>query len=234
MQIHSIYGLRNSVASFFRQGETPQKKKRNLACQKRGEKQTDHKHFRFWYFPCLSFFHPFLSTFLFLSLVRSDIWLRRRRPKKTANKNAAACSSSSSSSFRINDKLFETQKLKFVEGENNLFNVSVSGSIPKEELESPTTIECFLTVPETNYTKKRSTIYYGKSAPKPPRSTTQPTQPFQTSPERKPNAKLVIVNEFFSSSCCAFVVLLAFFSTSLVFHGKLIVCMCGCAFSYFI
>ncbi|EDS40717.1 conserved hypothetical protein [Culex quinquefasciatus] len=61
----------------------------------------------------------------------------------------------------INDKLFETQKLKFVEGENNLFNVSVSGSIPKEELESPTTIECFLTVPETNYTKKRSTIYYG-------------------------------------------------------------------------
>lgn len=154
--------------------------------------------------------------------------------KKTANKNAAACSSWSSSSFRINDKLFETQKLKFVEGENNLFNVSVSGSIPKEELESPTTIECFLTVPETNYTKKRSTIYYGKSAPKPPRSTTQPTQPFQTSPERKPNAKLVIVNEFFSSSCCAFVVLLAFFSPSLVFHGKLIVCMCGCAFSYFI
>ncbi|XP_038107803.1 uncharacterized protein LOC6051898 isoform X2 [Culex quinquefasciatus] len=62
--------------------------------------------------------------------------------------------------IRINDKLFETQKLKFVEGENNLFNVSVSGSIPKEELESPTTIECFLTVPETNYTKKRSTIYY--------------------------------------------------------------------------
>ncbi|XP_038107805.1 uncharacterized protein LOC6051898 isoform X4 [Culex quinquefasciatus] len=65
--------------------------------------------------------------------------------------------------IRINDKLFETQKLKFVEGENNLFNVSVSGSIPKEELESPTTIECFLTVPETNYTKKRSTIYYAIS-----------------------------------------------------------------------
>ncbi|XP_058835315.1 uncharacterized protein LOC131692345 isoform X3 [Topomyia yanbarensis] len=62
--------------------------------------------------------------------------------------------------IRINDKLFETQKLKSVLGENNLYNVSISGSIPKEELESPTTIECFLMVPETNYTKKRSTIYY--------------------------------------------------------------------------
>ncbi|XP_058463545.1 uncharacterized protein LOC131437905 isoform X2 [Malaya genurostris] len=62
--------------------------------------------------------------------------------------------------IRINDKLFETQKLKSVQGENNLYNVSISGSIQKEELESPTTIECFLMVPETNYTKKRSTIYY--------------------------------------------------------------------------
>ncbi|XP_055528842.1 uncharacterized protein LOC129720935 isoform X4 [Wyeomyia smithii] len=62
--------------------------------------------------------------------------------------------------IRINDKLFETQKLKSVQGENNLYNVSISGSIPKEELESPTTIECFLMVPETTYTKKRSTIYY--------------------------------------------------------------------------
>ncbi|XP_055600640.1 uncharacterized protein LOC129749632 isoform X3 [Uranotaenia lowii] len=62
--------------------------------------------------------------------------------------------------IRINDKLFETQKLKSVQGENNLYNVSISGSIPKEDLESPTTIECFLMVPETNYTKKRSTIYY--------------------------------------------------------------------------
>lgn len=129
--------------------------------------------------------------------------------------------------FRINDKLFETQKLKFVEGENNLFNVSVSGSIPKEELESPTTIECFLTVPETNYTKKRSTIYYGKSPQPQP-----PAQPFQTS-SKENQTKLVIVNDFFVvvlSSCFSF-----FFSICrVVFRGKLIVCMCGCAFSYFI
>nr|XP_029712850.1 uncharacterized protein LOC115257411 [Aedes albopictus] len=64
--------------------------------------------------------------------------------------------------IRINDKIFETPKPRSVLGENNLYNVSISGSIPKEELESPTMIECYLTVPETNYTKKRSTIYYGK------------------------------------------------------------------------
>nr|XP_029713730.1 uncharacterized protein LOC109400004 isoform X3 [Aedes albopictus] len=62
--------------------------------------------------------------------------------------------------IRINDKIFETPKPRSVLGENNLYNVSISGSIPKEELESPTMIECYLTVPETNYTKKRSTIYY--------------------------------------------------------------------------
>ncbi|XP_065074427.1 uncharacterized protein LOC135698390 isoform X2 [Ochlerotatus camptorhynchus] len=62
--------------------------------------------------------------------------------------------------IRINDKIFETPQPRSVQGENNLYNVSISCSIPKEELESPTTIECYLTVPETNYTKKRSTIYY--------------------------------------------------------------------------
>ncbi|XP_021710962.1 uncharacterized protein LOC5571100 isoform X1 [Aedes aegypti] len=66
--------------------------------------------------------------------------------------------------IRINDKIFETPKPRSVLGENNLYNVSISGSIPKEELESPTTIECYLTVPETNYTKKRSTIYYARNA----------------------------------------------------------------------
>lgn len=68
----------------------------------------------------------------------------------------------STTADRINDKIFETPKPRSVLGENNLYNVSISGSIPKEELESPTMIECYLTVPETNYTKKRSTIYYGK------------------------------------------------------------------------
>ncbi|XP_058059972.1 uncharacterized protein LOC131210690 isoform X3 [Anopheles bellator] len=67
--------------------------------------------------------------------------------------------------IRINDELFETENLKSVQGENGLFNVSISGRIRKDQLESPAMIECLLSIPETNYNKRRSTTYYDPDAP---------------------------------------------------------------------
>ncbi|XP_049539532.1 uncharacterized protein LOC125953795, partial [Anopheles darlingi] len=63
--------------------------------------------------------------------------------------------------IRINDELFTTDNLKSVRGENGLYNASISGRIRKDQLESPATIECLLSIPETNYNKRRSTTYYG-------------------------------------------------------------------------
>ncbi|XP_035898968.1 uncharacterized protein LOC126568374 isoform X4 [Anopheles maculipalpis] len=66
--------------------------------------------------------------------------------------------------IRINYELFETENLKSVQGENGLYNVSISGRIRKDQLESPAMIECLLSIPETNYNKRRSTTYYGFNA----------------------------------------------------------------------
>ncbi|XP_053670482.1 uncharacterized protein LOC128720810 isoform X2 [Anopheles nili] len=62
--------------------------------------------------------------------------------------------------IRINYALFETENLKSVKGDNGLYNVSISGRIRKDQLESPAMIECLLSIPETNYNKRRSTTYY--------------------------------------------------------------------------
>ncbi|XP_035786985.1 uncharacterized protein LOC118464032 isoform X3 [Anopheles albimanus] len=67
--------------------------------------------------------------------------------------------------IRINDELFTTDNLKSVRGENGLYNASISGRIRKDQLESPATIECLLSIPETNYNKRRSTTYYDPEAP---------------------------------------------------------------------
>uniref|UniRef100_A0A182MM10 Ig-like domain-containing protein n=1 Tax=Anopheles culicifacies TaxID=139723 RepID=A0A182MM10_9DIPT len=64
--------------------------------------------------------------------------------------------------IRINYELFETENLKSVQGENGLYNVSISGRIRKDQLESPAMIECLLSIPETNYNKRRSTTYYAE------------------------------------------------------------------------
>ncbi|XP_050094854.1 uncharacterized protein LOC126577352 isoform X3 [Anopheles aquasalis] len=66
--------------------------------------------------------------------------------------------------IRINDELFTTDNLKSVRGENGLYNASISGRIRKDQLESPATIECLLSIPETNYNKRRSTTYYDPEA----------------------------------------------------------------------
>ena len=49
-------------------------------------------------------------------------------------------------------------------GQSNdgLYEAIVRVKIPKISLKSPTAINCVLTIPGTNYTKKRETIYYGK------------------------------------------------------------------------
>ncbi|XP_040165200.1 uncharacterized protein LOC120901374 isoform X4 [Anopheles arabiensis] len=67
--------------------------------------------------------------------------------------------------IRINYELFETENLKSVQGENGLYNVSISGRIRKDQLESPAMIECLLSIPETNYNKRRSTTYYDPDSP---------------------------------------------------------------------
>lgn len=45
---------------------------------------------------------------------------------------------------------------------SGLFELTVERQLPKTELESPTTINCILSLPGTDYTKKRETIFYGK------------------------------------------------------------------------
>uniref|UniRef100_A0AAG5DTJ1 Ig-like domain-containing protein n=1 Tax=Anopheles atroparvus TaxID=41427 RepID=A0AAG5DTJ1_ANOAO len=67
--------------------------------------------------------------------------------------------------IRINNELFETENLKSVQGENGLYNASISGTLRKDQLESPAQIECLLTIPETNYNKRRSTTYYDPDTP---------------------------------------------------------------------
>lgn len=49
-------------------------------------------------------------------------------------------------------------------GQSNdgLYEAIVRVKIPKINLKSPTAINCVLTIPGTNYTKKRETIFYGK------------------------------------------------------------------------
>lgn len=49
-------------------------------------------------------------------------------------------------------------------GQSNdgLYEAMVRVKIPKTSLKSPTAINCVLTIPGTNYTKKRETIFYGK------------------------------------------------------------------------
>uniref|UniRef100_A0A182PT32 Uncharacterized protein n=1 Tax=Anopheles epiroticus TaxID=199890 RepID=A0A182PT32_9DIPT len=76
--------------------------------------------------------------------------------------------------IRINYELFETETPKSVQGDNGLYNVSLSGRIRKDQLESPAMIECLLSIPETNYNKRRSTTYYGKSRRENKPSSTSP------------------------------------------------------------
>lgn len=45
---------------------------------------------------------------------------------------------------------------------DGLYEAIVRVKIPKINLKSPTAINCVLTIPGTNYTKKRETIFYGK------------------------------------------------------------------------
>lgn len=45
---------------------------------------------------------------------------------------------------------------------DGLYDTSVSAYISRHDIESPTTINCVLSVPKTNYVKKKETIYYGE------------------------------------------------------------------------
>ncbi|XP_058170132.1 uncharacterized protein LOC131285295 [Anopheles ziemanni] len=62
--------------------------------------------------------------------------------------------------IRINQEPFEAENLNSIQGDNGLYNASISGTLRKDKLESPAQIECLLTIPDTNYCKRRSTTYY--------------------------------------------------------------------------
>ena len=46
---------------------------------------------------------------------------------------------------------------------DGLFDVKILSKIPQTALKSETIINCQLVIPNTNYTKKRETVYYGKT-----------------------------------------------------------------------
>lgn len=48
-------------------------------------------------------------------------------------------------------------------GEDGLYDYVARVEVDKEPLESPTTFNCMLSLPGTNYTKKRELLFYGKS-----------------------------------------------------------------------
>lgn len=45
---------------------------------------------------------------------------------------------------------------------DGLYDTSVSAFISRHDIESPTTINCVLSVARTSYVKKKETIYYGE------------------------------------------------------------------------
>lgn len=45
-----------------------------------------------------------------------------------------------------------------------MFDVKVVAKYPKDALKSETIINCQLTMPGTDYTKKQETVYYGELA----------------------------------------------------------------------
>lgn len=46
---------------------------------------------------------------------------------------------------------------------DGLFDVKIISRVPQTALKSETIINCQLVIPNTNYTKKRETVYYGKT-----------------------------------------------------------------------
>ncbi|KAK9496499.1 hypothetical protein O3M35_013214 [Rhynocoris fuscipes] len=43
---------------------------------------------------------------------------------------------------------------------DGLYDIEASLTIDEKDLKSPATFECILRIPETNYTVKKSTVYY--------------------------------------------------------------------------
>lgn len=44
---------------------------------------------------------------------------------------------------------------------DGLYDVKIVSKLPQESLKSETIINCQLVIPDTNYTRKRETVYYG-------------------------------------------------------------------------
>ncbi|XP_059607749.1 uncharacterized protein LOC132255655 isoform X2 [Phlebotomus argentipes] len=44
------------------------------------------------------------------------------------------------------------------------FEVIVNARVPREKMDSPTTIKCILTIPGTNYSRKKESIFYGSGS----------------------------------------------------------------------
>lgn len=60
-----------------------------------------------------------------------------------------------------NDKIVDGI-LKSTQASNGLYITNRHIKIPQSDIHPETNINCILSIPKTNYTKKRETVYFGK------------------------------------------------------------------------
>lgn len=64
--------------------------------------------------------------------------------------------------FRLgNDKIVDGT-FKSTQNSNGLYITSRHIKIPQSDMQPESSIVCILSIPKTNYTKKRETVYFGK------------------------------------------------------------------------
>ena len=64
--------------------------------------------------------------------------------------------------FSINNVVLNNVESKSVKDvRDGLFDVKIFSKLPQDALKSETIINCQLTLPNTNYLRKRETVYYG-------------------------------------------------------------------------
>lgn len=65
--------------------------------------------------------------------------------------------------FSINNVELSSEVKSVNDKRDGLFDVKTLSKVPQTALKSETIINCQLVIPNTNYTKKRETVYYGKT-----------------------------------------------------------------------
>lgn len=104
------------------------------------------------------------SNFLFLIFEKKVCWLLALGASVTRNSHQQISFSAEIffDIYRLGNRTSSSQKIQTEAGLDGLYDSSVETVVATADLESPTTINCIFSLPGTNYTKKRETIYYGK------------------------------------------------------------------------